>query len=70
MQLYDNNNRISEIQIEANNTIEAMINHFIDLITNRGIPINSSLIGAITVYILEKIKEGIEKNSRVEVIMP
>jgi predicted dehydrogenase len=70
VQLYDNNNNKSEIQIEVNNTIEAMIKHFIDRIINESPPINSPLIGAITVHILEKIRESIEKNSIIDVMIP
>jgi predicted dehydrogenase len=68
--LYDNNNNKSEIQVEVNNTIEAMIKHFIDRIINGSPPVNSPLIGAITVYVLEKIRESTEKNSSVDVMMP
>jgi predicted dehydrogenase len=70
IQLYDNNNNKSEIQIEVNNTIEALINHFIDRIINGSPPVNSSLVGAMTVHILEKIRESLEKNSSVAVMMP
>jgi len=70
IRLYDNNNNKSEIQVEVNNTIEAMINHFIDRIINGSPPVNSPLIGAITVHILEKIRESIEKNSSVTVMIP
>jgi len=70
IQLYDNNNSKSEIQIEVNNTMEAMITHFIDRIINGSPPVNSPLIGAITVHILEKIRESIEKNSSVDIMIP
>jgi predicted dehydrogenase len=69
IQLYNNNSK-SEIQIEANNTIEAMISHFIDRIINGSPPINSPLIGAITVHILEKIRESLEKNSSIAIMIP
>jgi predicted dehydrogenase len=67
---YDNYNRKIEIQIEANNTIEAMINHFIDRIINERTPINSPLIGAITVHILEKIRESLNNNTSVPIMLP
>ncbi|MEM4522036.1 MAG: Gfo/Idh/MocA family oxidoreductase [Nitrososphaeria archaeon] len=70
MQLYDNSNKQSEIKVEANNTIETQLNHFIDRIINKVPPLSSPLIGAMTVYILEKLKESIEKNSSVEIMAP
>jgi predicted dehydrogenase len=70
IQLYDNNNKRSNIQIEVNNTIETMINHFIERIINGSPPVNSPLIGAVTVYILEKIRESIKKNSSIAIMVP
>jgi len=70
IQLYDNNNKLLEIKTERNNTIETLINHFIDRILDKSPPINSPLIGAMTVYVLEKIRESIEKNSSISIMSP
>lgn len=63
---YDNSNKQSEIKVDANNTIEALINHFIERIINGIPPVSSPLIGAMTVYVLEKIRESIEKNTSID----
>jgi predicted dehydrogenase len=69
VELYGRSNK-SEVQLEANNTVEAMISHFIDRIINGSPPVNSPLIGAVTVHILEKIRESLEKNSVATIMLP
>ena len=47
-----------KIEVRPNNTIESMISHFVDRIINGDPPCNSALIGAITVSVLEAIRES------------
>jgi predicted dehydrogenase len=67
--LYDRNNKL-DVQVEANNTIEAMISHFTDQIINGSPPICSPLIGALTTLVLEKTRESLEKNTSVTIMLP
>jgi predicted dehydrogenase len=64
----NNENERLKIKVEANNTIESMISHFIDRIVNGSPPINSPLIGAMTVHVLEKIRESILQKLSVNIM--
>jgi predicted dehydrogenase len=70
MQLCRNNEVCSDIFVEANNTIEAMITHFVECILKGSAPLNSPLIGAMTVHVLEKIRESLDKGASVSVMLP
>jgi len=65
---YDTKGIERRIEVEKNNTIESMIRHFIDRILNHSPPINSALIGAMTVLVLEKIRMSIDKGRPIEVV--
>lgn len=70
IQLYGSDSKPIKIQNNANNTIEALIAHFIDRIINGVPPINSPFVGAMTVYVLEKIRESLEKKQCINIIAP
>jgi len=57
--LYDNNRTLKQIHVQANNTIESMISHFIDRIINGNPPRSSALIGARTVSIIEAMQRSL-----------
>ena len=54
-----------EIPISPNNTIKEMIYHFADRVINHEPPLNSATVGAMTVLVLEKIRESLEKDQTV-----
>lgn len=56
------------VEVEANNTIEAALAHFVDRITNGSPPINSPLIGAMTVHVIEKMRESVTRRATVDVM--
>lgn len=66
---YTPEGKTQEIKVQKNNTIESMIQHFIDRIINHSPPINSPLIGAITVLVLEKIRKSIKEEMPIEIII-
>ena len=66
--LCNNENEASYVKVKVNNTINTMVSHFVDIVMNGGPPISSPLVGAMTVHIMEKIKESVEKGSRIEVM--
>jgi predicted dehydrogenase len=68
MRLCKNEGEHFNIELEANNTIGSMISHFIDRIVNGSPPVNSPLIGAMTVHVLEKMRESVEKKTSVNVL--
>lgn len=70
VQLYKANSGYVECPINSNNTIEALIAHFIDRIITGVPPVSSPLIGAMTVYVIEKIKESLKKNQSINILMP
>lgn len=57
--LYNNGTEGREIQLEINNTIATEINHFVDAIINDNPPTNSSLIGSMTVLVVESMKKSL-----------
>jgi len=57
-----------EIYITPSNTIREMIRHFVDLITNGGAPSNSALIGALTVTVLEAMRESLLRRKAITVL--
>jgi len=56
-----NNNEKTNISIAKNNTIRAMITHFLNCIFHVENPINSSLVGAITVGILASARKSLSE---------
>lgn len=64
---YDKNGK-KEINITPSNTMREMIRHFIDLISNGGAPNNSALIGALTVTVLEAMRESLIKKRTVTIL--
>jgi len=56
-----------EIPITPNNTIRDMIYHFADRVLNNEPPLNSASVGAMTVFVLEKIRESLERGQTVEI---
>ncbi|MGQ4892273.1 MAG: Gfo/Idh/MocA family protein [Candidatus Njordarchaeia archaeon] len=64
--IYSNSQK-KEIPITPNNTIRDMICHFADRVLNNEPPLNSATVGAMTVFILEKIRESVEKGETVEI---
>lgn len=57
-----NNDVVSNLSVEKNNTIKSMIEHFLaNIISGRSVAENSPLIGAMTVNVIEKIRESIIK---------
>lgn len=65
--LYDKNNTLKRIPVNVNNTIEAMISHFVDCVTNNDAPQNSALIGAMTIIVLEAAAKSLKMKTSVEV---
>ena len=56
------------LPVQANNTIESMITHFIDCITKKTSPQNSALVGAVTVGVLSAMKESMRTKRFVSVL--
>ncbi|ASJ01314.1 Gfo/Idh/MocA family protein [Thermococcus gorgonarius] len=56
-----------EIPVIPNNTIRDMIYHFADRVLNNEPPLNSATVGAMTVFVLEKIRESLETGQTVEI---
>lgn len=56
-----------KIPITPNNTIRDMIHHFADRVLNDEPPLNSATVGAMTVFVLEKIRESLETGQAVEI---
>jgi UDP-N-acetylglucosamine 3-dehydrogenase len=56
-----------EIPVTPNNTIRDMIHHFADRVINNEPPLNSATVGAMTVFVLEKIMESLERGELVEI---
>ena len=57
------------VDVEVNNTIRDMILHFIDYVKNRAAPLNSAMIGAMSVFTLEKIKESFDSKKAVRLMV-
>ena len=64
--IYSDSKR-EQIPVTPNNTIRDMIYHFADRVINNEPPLNSATVGAMTVFILEKIRESIEKGQAIEI---
>jgi UDP-N-acetylglucosamine 3-dehydrogenase len=56
------------VDVEKNNTIESMINHFANRIANGDPPRNSALVGSLTVAVLESMRKSIEVSEPVTVV--
>ena len=52
---------IQQMEVVRNNTMRSMIQHFVDCISRRDPPTNSSLIGAMTVNILSSARKSLEE---------
>ena len=57
-----------EIRVTPSNTMKEMIKHFIDLIISGGAPNNSALIGALTVTVLEAMRESLTKRKTITIL--
>jgi predicted dehydrogenase len=56
------------IGTEKNNTMKTMMKHFIDCISERDNPNNSSLVGAMTVNILSAARKSFEERRMVNIL--
>jgi len=67
IKLYENN-QVREIPIERNNTIESEVNHFVQRIKNNDPPINSALIGALNVSVLESMRKSLQQGKVTSIV--
>lgn len=63
-----NNNEKKNINVIKNNTIRSMITHFVNCIYGVENPINSSLIGAITVGVLSSARKSLSEKKVLKVL--
>jgi hypothetical protein len=63
-----NNNGKTNINVVKNNTIRSMITHFVNCIYGVENPINSSLVGAITVGVLSSARKSLIEKKVLKVI--
>ena len=59
--------QVTTMPIDANNTIEAEITHFVDTIKNDDPPINSALTGAMNVTVLEAMRKSLTEDKVVSI---
>ncbi|MEM3713152.1 MAG: Gfo/Idh/MocA family oxidoreductase [Thermoproteota archaeon] len=70
VRLYKAKSDSVECPTNANNPIETLLAHFINRIITGEPPVSSPLIGAMTIYVIERIKESLKKNQSINVVMP
>jgi UDP-N-acetylglucosamine 3-dehydrogenase len=63
-----NNNEKTNINVTKNNTIKSMITHFVNCIYGVENPINSSLIGAITVGVLSSARKSLSEKKVLKIL--
>jgi len=64
----DEQNNELEIHVTPNNTIRDMILHFIEVIKGNKSPSNSALIGALTIVVLEAMRESLKRNIPITIL--